>query len=336
MFLTGNATFMSFAVGTILVVAVAMLGSLTVLPAVLSKLGDRVEKGRIPFLAPAARRNDGESRVWTRSSTASCAGRSSRRSLAGGLLVALAIPALQHEHGKEPGSRACPRTCRSCRRTTGSRPRSRVARCRPWSSSRPTTSTDPAGRRGGARAARAGDRHRADERPGQRQRQRPRRRRRDHDPDGRQRHRRRARSRRSTTLREDLIPGTLGQVDGVERLRHRHDRRLGGLQRADEQHRADRLRVRPRARVRAPDGHLPLDRDRAEGDRAQPALRGRRLRRAGLGVPGRPPASRCWASSPTAGSSPGCRCSCSCSCSASRWTTTCSSSAGSGRRSTAA
>ena len=27
-----------------------MLGSLTVLPAVLSKLGDRVERGRVPFL----------------------------------------------------------------------------------------------------------------------------------------------------------------------------------------------------------------------------------------------------------------------------------------------
>ena len=32
------------------VVAVAMLGSLTVLPALLSKLGDKVEKGRIPLL----------------------------------------------------------------------------------------------------------------------------------------------------------------------------------------------------------------------------------------------------------------------------------------------
>ena len=41
----------------------AVLGSLTVLPAVLSKLGDRVEKGRIPFLH-RLRRADGESRVW--------------------------------------------------------------------------------------------------------------------------------------------------------------------------------------------------------------------------------------------------------------------------------
>ena len=35
MFLTGNASSWSFALGTIIVVAVAMLGSLTVLPAML-------------------------------------------------------------------------------------------------------------------------------------------------------------------------------------------------------------------------------------------------------------------------------------------------------------
>jgi uncharacterized membrane protein YdfJ with MMPL/SSD domain len=63
MFLSGDATFMSFSVGTMIVVAVAMLGSLTVLPAVLSKLGDRVEKGRVPFLQ-RKRRIAGESKVW--------------------------------------------------------------------------------------------------------------------------------------------------------------------------------------------------------------------------------------------------------------------------------
>ena len=41
MFLMGSQTFASFGVGTVLVVAIALLGSLTVLPAVLSKLGDR-------------------------------------------------------------------------------------------------------------------------------------------------------------------------------------------------------------------------------------------------------------------------------------------------------
>ncbi len=64
MFLTGDKTFMSFSVGAMLVVAVAMIGSLTVLPAVLGKLGDRVEKGRIPFLH-RFRRQQGDARVWS-------------------------------------------------------------------------------------------------------------------------------------------------------------------------------------------------------------------------------------------------------------------------------
>ena len=50
MYFGGAATFISFATGTIMVVAIAVIGSLTVLPAVLSKLGDRVNKGRVPFL----------------------------------------------------------------------------------------------------------------------------------------------------------------------------------------------------------------------------------------------------------------------------------------------
>ncbi len=49
-------------IATIMVVAVAMIGSLTVLPAVLAVLGDSVEQGRIPFLAPA-RVAAGESRA---------------------------------------------------------------------------------------------------------------------------------------------------------------------------------------------------------------------------------------------------------------------------------
>ncbi|MFC5182806.1 MMPL family transporter [Actinomadura harenae] len=56
MFLTGMGIFESFALGTILVVCVAMLGSVTVLPALLSLLGDKVEFGRIPFLGRSRRR----------------------------------------------------------------------------------------------------------------------------------------------------------------------------------------------------------------------------------------------------------------------------------------
>ncbi|MEU0988923.1 MMPL family transporter [Streptomyces sp. NPDC005953] len=50
MFLSGLMLFKGFALATILVVLIAMLGSVTVLPALLSWLGDRVDAGRIPLL----------------------------------------------------------------------------------------------------------------------------------------------------------------------------------------------------------------------------------------------------------------------------------------------
>jgi uncharacterized membrane protein YdfJ with MMPL/SSD domain len=92
MFLSGDKTFMSFSVGTMMVVFVAMIGSVTVLPALLSKLGDRVEKGRIPFVH-RLRSRTGESRVW-----GAILDRVLRRPLvsaitAGAVLVALAAPA---------------------------------------------------------------------------------------------------------------------------------------------------------------------------------------------------------------------------------------------------
>ena len=92
MFLTGDQTFHSFAIATIAVVAIAMLGSLTVLPALLSRLGDKVERARIPLLG---RRRAGDGRIW-----GAIVSRVLRRPLvslvvAGGLVVGLAIPALQ-------------------------------------------------------------------------------------------------------------------------------------------------------------------------------------------------------------------------------------------------
>ncbi len=63
MFLSGMRIFDGFAVAAILVVLVAVLGSVTVLPALLSLLGDRVDLGRIPGLA-RMRRPTGDSRVW--------------------------------------------------------------------------------------------------------------------------------------------------------------------------------------------------------------------------------------------------------------------------------
>jgi uncharacterized membrane protein YdfJ with MMPL/SSD domain len=63
MFLSGMRLFDGFALATIIVVLIAMLGSVTVLPALLSLLGDRVELGRVPGLA-RLRRPQGGSRVW--------------------------------------------------------------------------------------------------------------------------------------------------------------------------------------------------------------------------------------------------------------------------------
>jgi RND superfamily putative drug exporter len=94
MLLTRDATFASFGIATMMVVSVAMLGSLTVLPAVLSKLGDRVDRGRVPFMGRLQRAN-GEGRIW-----GAVLDRVLRRPLvsvllAGGLLLAIAAPALQ-------------------------------------------------------------------------------------------------------------------------------------------------------------------------------------------------------------------------------------------------
>ena len=47
--ITGLSVFTSMALGTIIVVAFAVLGSLTVLPATLALLGDRIDAGRLPF-----------------------------------------------------------------------------------------------------------------------------------------------------------------------------------------------------------------------------------------------------------------------------------------------
>ena len=63
MFFSGNAEFVSLGVGMMLVVAVAVIGSLTVLPAVLAKLGHRVDRPRVP-LVHRLRSKDGHGRVW--------------------------------------------------------------------------------------------------------------------------------------------------------------------------------------------------------------------------------------------------------------------------------
>ena len=104
MFLSGNPVFSSFGVGTMLVVAVAMIGSLTALPAMLSYLGQKgwTEKGRVPWVTKRRHASGGESRLW-----GAILSRVLKRPLvsvlvAGGILVGLSIPALGLQF-KDPG-----------------------------------------------------------------------------------------------------------------------------------------------------------------------------------------------------------------------------------------
>jgi uncharacterized membrane protein YdfJ with MMPL/SSD domain len=113
MFFSGNPIFSSFGIGTILVVAVAMLGSLTFLPAVLSYLGEKnwLEKGRVPYLGKRRHDNGGESRMWNAILDRVVKHPVVSVVLAGGLLVALTIPALGmqfKESGTEGMSRSQP------------------------------------------------------------------------------------------------------------------------------------------------------------------------------------------------------------------------------------
>jgi RND superfamily putative drug exporter len=104
MFVLGLDIFNGIASGTITVIACAVAGSVTVLPAVLELLGSRIDRGRIPFL-PHLETDTRSSRFWPtvvdrvlRRPLLSCL-------LAGGLLVALALPALRL-HVDKPGDEA--------------------------------------------------------------------------------------------------------------------------------------------------------------------------------------------------------------------------------------
>ena len=100
----GNPIFVGFGLGTMLVVAVAMLGSLTFLPAMLAFLSRKnwLEKGRVPYIAKRRHAAKGESRVWNAILTRVLKRPLASTVIAGGLLVVLSVPALGIEF-KNPG-----------------------------------------------------------------------------------------------------------------------------------------------------------------------------------------------------------------------------------------
>jgi RND superfamily putative drug exporter len=93
MYLAGAADFASYATGTIVVVALAMAGSLTVLPALLSKLGDRVDSGRGRLLGGVKARV-AKLDIWGRVTKRVLQRPALAAVVSAGFLLALAYPAL--------------------------------------------------------------------------------------------------------------------------------------------------------------------------------------------------------------------------------------------------
>ncbi len=105
MLVAGNAVFTSLGLGTMLVVAVAVIGSVTVLPGVMASLGDRVEFGRVPYISRL--RASGSSRGWSW-----VVGHVLRRPvwsvvISVGVLLTLALPALSMRT-VDPGTAGVP------------------------------------------------------------------------------------------------------------------------------------------------------------------------------------------------------------------------------------
>jgi putative drug exporter of the RND superfamily len=106
MFLTGSKIFYGIGQATMLVVAVAVVGSLTLLPALLALLGDRVDKGQLPVLR-RLRRPAGQSHVWAAVLDRVLARPTRTAGLATCALIALALPVLRL-HTATPGASDLP------------------------------------------------------------------------------------------------------------------------------------------------------------------------------------------------------------------------------------
>ena len=289
MFFTRDAGFISFGVATMTVVAVAMLGSLTVLPALLSKLGDNVDRLRVPFVH-RLRRDDGEGRIWgaiidrvLRHPVVSVV-------LAGGLLVAIAFPAYQLKTAQPSIDTYPQKFLVTYNRLKAAFPGTEnTAQVVIKATNVDTTAVNEAIGQLRWRALDSGvmnepidvDVNAAKtvavvniptEGSGT-------------DATSEQ---------ALATLRDEIIPPTLGTLTGAEVAVTGNTAYAQGLRRPDEDSDSARLRLRVAVRVRADAGVLPLDRDRDEGGAAQPALGRRRLRgprprlpaRLGEGAPG--------------------------------------------------
>ena len=137
MFVAGNSLFKTIGLGTMIVVLAAMIGSLTVpLPAVLHRLGDNVDRGRIPVFRGQPR-DDG---AWGRFVALVLRRPVASALLSGGLLFALALPAAGM-HTKLPNLTDLPHDLKMVPRRADPARIPQVRRRLPWSSSGRRVST---------------------------------------------------------------------------------------------------------------------------------------------------------------------------------------------------
>lgn len=115
--LTGMGFFISMGAATMLVVALAVVGSLTALPAVLALLGDRVDRGRLPGMKRLSQRRERRRlaaaragrpfEIWGRLAAAVTRRPKSSLVIALCLLGVIAVPALEMKTGN-PGMGSLP------------------------------------------------------------------------------------------------------------------------------------------------------------------------------------------------------------------------------------
>jgi uncharacterized membrane protein YdfJ with MMPL/SSD domain len=113
MFLTGSKVFYGIGQATMLVVAVAVVGSLTLLPALLALLGDRVDRGQVPFVSRMRRPAD-QSRIWGAILDRVLVRPALTAGIAACVLVVLAAPVLRL-HTATPGASDLPRNVAALR-----------------------------------------------------------------------------------------------------------------------------------------------------------------------------------------------------------------------------
>jgi RND superfamily putative drug exporter len=93
LYFAGNVTFSAIATGAILVVAVAVMGSVTVLPALLAKLGRWVDRPRVPVVWRLTAQRSRPARVWPALLRPVLRHPAATFVASAGLLTALAVPA---------------------------------------------------------------------------------------------------------------------------------------------------------------------------------------------------------------------------------------------------